>query len=71
MDAEITVIRKFIWEYIVGPTALKFLNSNKLGKQYENDMFVGDFHGGIVYQFDLNGNRTALELDGFLKVANN
>jgi aldose sugar dehydrogenase len=64
---------EFTWEYIVGPTALKFLNSDKLGKHYENDMFVGDFHGGNVYQFDLTENRTALELGGFLKdkVANN
>jgi glucose/arabinose dehydrogenase len=35
---------EFTWYYPVGPTALKFLNSDKFGKQYENDMFVGDFH---------------------------
>jgi glucose/arabinose dehydrogenase len=27
---------------------LTFLNSTKLGKQYENDMFVGDFHNGLA-----------------------
>ena len=34
---------KFIWENVVGPTAIKFLDSDKIGKQYQNDMFVGDF----------------------------
>jgi hypothetical protein len=29
-----------------GTTALKFLNSTKLGKQYQNDMFVGDYNNG-------------------------
>ena len=32
----------FIWFETVAPTALKFFNSTKLGKQYQNDMFVGD-----------------------------
>ena len=54
---------EFTWANAVGPTALKFLNSDKLGKEYENDMFVGDFHNGIIYHFDLTENRTALELD--------
>ena len=58
---------EFTWANAVGPTALKFLNSDKLGKEYENDMFVGDFHNGIIYHFDLTENRTALELDGILK----
>jgi glucose/arabinose dehydrogenase len=51
---------EFIWENVVGPTALKFLSSNKLGKQYENDIFVGDFHNGNLYHFDLNQDRTGL-----------
>ena len=64
---------KFEWATPVGPTALKFLNSDKLGKQYENDMFVGDFNNGNLYHFDLNENRTELILPGSLKdrVANN
>jgi hypothetical protein len=35
-------------------------------------MFVGDINNGILYNFDLNENRTGLELDGALadKVAN-
>ena len=54
------------WMHNVGPTALAFLNSTKLGKQYENDMFVGDFNTGSVYHFKLNKNRTALLLNGSL-----
>jgi aldose sugar dehydrogenase len=50
----------------VGPTALKFLHSDRLGKQYENDLFVGDFHRGNLYDFDLTEDRTALLLDGLL-----
>jgi aldose sugar dehydrogenase len=50
----------------VGPTALKFLDSDKLGIQYQNDMFVGDVHNGRIYHFDLNNERTELILDGML-----
>ena len=53
---------EFTWD--VAPTALKFLNSDKLGKQYENDMFVGDIKNGNLYHFDLNQQRTGLLLDG-------
>lgn len=42
---------KLAWEWPIGITALKFLNSDKLGKQYENDMFVGDIN--MVYYIDL------------------
>ncbi|HEX2305669.1 MAG TPA: PQQ-dependent sugar dehydrogenase [Nitrososphaeraceae archaeon] len=57
---------EFVWNQSVGVTGLKFLNSTKLGKVYENDMFVGDFQGNI-YHFDLNEDRTALSLNGTLK----
>ena len=56
---------EFTWYQPVGPTALKFLNSDKLGKQYENDLFVGDTRGNI-YHFQLNQKRTALSLSGSL-----
>jgi aldose sugar dehydrogenase len=48
-----------------GITAIKFLNSDKLGNQYENDMFVGDVTGNL-YHFNLNENRTKIELEGQL-----
>jgi aldose sugar dehydrogenase len=54
---------QFIWVNTTGPTAIKFLNSDKLGKQYENDMFVGDFHGASIYRFELNKSRTGLVLN--------
>jgi aldose sugar dehydrogenase len=64
---------EFVWLNTTGPTAIKFLNSDKLGKQYQNDMFVADYHGGNIYHFKLNQNRTALVLNGTLtdKIANN
>ncbi len=64
---------EFVWKQPVGPTALKFLNSDKLGKQYENTMFVGDVNTGNLYNFKLNEDRTGLLLSGPLegKVANN
>ena len=58
---------EYEWGETVGPTALKFLNSDKLGKQYENDMFVGDFNNGIVYHFDLNKERKELDVDSALE----
>jgi glucose/arabinose dehydrogenase len=54
---------EFAWNFTVGPTALKFLTSDKLGKEYENDMFVGDFHYGNIYHFDLEKKRTGLLLE--------
>jgi glucose/arabinose dehydrogenase len=63
---------QFVWVGNPTPTAAKFLNSDKLGKQYENDLFVGDFNYGNLYHFKLNEDRTGLVLDGTLadKVAN-
>jgi glucose/arabinose dehydrogenase len=43
-----------------------FLNSDKLGKKYENDLFVGSFNFGMIFHFDLNSNRTELDLKGLL-----
>jgi glucose/arabinose dehydrogenase len=63
---------EFIWFQTVAPTALKFFNSVKLGKQYQNDMFVGDNNNGNLYDFKLNQSRTGLVLNGTLanKIAN-
>ncbi len=48
---------KFVWVTTIGPTALKFLNSEKLGKEYVNDMFTGDINNGLLYRFTLNEAR--------------
>ncbi len=63
---------EFTWLNTTGPTALKFLNSDKLGKQYENSMFVGDVNTGNLFNFKLDQERTGLDLTGLLsdKVAN-
>ena len=57
---------KFVFRNTTGPTAIKFLDSDKLGKQYQNDIFVADYHGGNIYHFKLNQNRTSLILNGSL-----
>ena len=64
---------EFVWNNTVGVTAIKFLNSTKLGEEYENDMFVADINNGRLYHFDLDEDRTELTLAGVLsdKVADN
>ena len=58
---------EFVWTDVVGPTAVTFLDSNKLGQRFTNDMFVGDVHRGNLYHFELNQDRTELSLGGPLK----
>ncbi len=53
---------ELVWVNTAGPTAVKFLNSTKLGATYENDMFVGDVHNGRIYHFDLTQDRKDLIL---------
>src|SRR5215213_7982069 len=57
---------EFIWGKTVAPTALLFLDSDKLGSQYKNDMFVGSADGGRIFHFDLNDKRDGLVLKGNL-----
>jgi aldose sugar dehydrogenase len=57
---------EFIWGKTVAPTALLFLDSDKLGSQYQNDIFVGSADGGRIFHFDLNENRNGLDLKGNL-----
>jgi len=59
---------KFVWNMTVAPTALSFLNSDKLGKRYENDLFVASFNFGVIYHFDLNENRMGLKLPHTLNI---
>jgi hypothetical protein len=39
---------EFVSEQPIGPTALKFLHSDKLGKQYQNTKFTGDVDNGSI-----------------------
>jgi aldose sugar dehydrogenase len=57
---------EFIWNHTVGPTALKFLTTDKLGKEYRNDILVGDVDKGRIYHFKLNQNRTGILLQDAL-----
>jgi aldose sugar dehydrogenase len=58
---------EFVWNLTVAPTALTFLDSDKYGEGYKNDLFVGDIKFGNLYRFELNDDRTELKLSGKLK----
>ncbi len=64
---------EFTWNSTVGVTGIDFLNSDNLGKQYENSLFVGDFHNGNLYNFKLSTDRSQIVLRDSLadKIANN
>jgi aldose sugar dehydrogenase len=50
---------EFNWDAPIGPTAIKFFNSDKYGKEYENDVFVGSNNNhGVLYHFKLNEDRS-------------
>jgi aldose sugar dehydrogenase len=72
MAVKVSIVIEFIWTQVVAPTAIEFLNSARLGTQYQNDMFVADFNKGRIYNFNLNSQRTALVLTGVLsdRIAN-
>jgi aldose sugar dehydrogenase len=54
------------WDETIAPTAIAFLHSDKLGIQYENDMFVGTVKDRLLH-FKLDEpNRTELILNGTL-----
>jgi len=53
---------KLVWINTAGPTAVKFLDSTKLGDRYENNMFVGDVHNGRIYHFNLTPERNDIVL---------
>lgn len=64
---------EFAWNMSVGVTAIDFLKGDKLGKLYQNDLFAADYNNDYLYNFDLTGDRTKLDLRGLLadKIANN
>jgi len=63
---------EFTWDRSIAPTALKFLNTDKLGLEYKNDILVGDIKFGNIYIFNLSEDRKSLDLNEPLsdKVAN-
>jgi aldose sugar dehydrogenase len=60
------------WQDTVAPTSVTFLDSNTLGNNYRNDMFVSTAGGGKIYNFDLSQDRKQLVLKNELsdKVVN-
>ena len=64
---------EFTWINPSAPSAIKFLDTNKYGPEYKNDLLVGDANNGNIYNFDLDKQRENFELSGTLsdKIANN
>jgi aldose sugar dehydrogenase len=56
---------EFSWQGGTAPTAIIFFHSDKLGREFENDIFVGSATGNI-YNFDLTEDRTQLDLQADL-----
>ncbi|MDF0681523.1 MAG: hypothetical protein P0116_11230 [Candidatus Nitrosocosmicus sp.] len=54
---------EFTWNWPNGPDTIGFLNSSKLGNKYANTIFVSDPANKYIYNYELNENRTGLELD--------
>ncbi|NOJ29098.1 MAG: quinoprotein glucose dehydrogenase [Nitrososphaeraceae archaeon] len=52
----------FMWNDTIAPTAINFIESDKLGLEYQNDLVVGSVKQGRIFHFDLNENRTDLIL---------
>lgn len=50
------------WDLSVAPTALKFVDTEKLGSEYKNNILVGDIKFGNIYYFKLNHDRKSLDL---------
>ena len=48
---------EFSWYEPVGPTAIAFPDLTSFGK-YSDWLFVGDYHHGRIYKFQLNSDRT-------------
>jgi aldose sugar dehydrogenase len=55
---------EFTWGKMpIATSGTAFFHSDRLGKQYENDLFVGEFVNGIIFDFDLSEDRMQLSFD--------
>lgn len=52
----------FTWYRPVGVTSIEFLNSSRLGINYTNNVFVGDYNNGRLYFFEVNDTRTGIKI---------
>jgi aldose sugar dehydrogenase len=53
----------FSWVRAVGVTDIEFYNSDKLGNDYTNNIFVGDANNGHLYFFEVNEDRSGLQFE--------
>ena len=51
------------WRQPVGVTDIEFLESSLLGKDLENNIFVGDINNGNLYFLKIDSNRSAIDLN--------
>jgi glucose/arabinose dehydrogenase len=55
------------WKFEVGPGGIGFLDSNDLGREYEDDLFMGGsrnfLEGGHLFRFNLTRNRRDIDVD--------
>jgi glucose/arabinose dehydrogenase len=55
------------WKYEVAPGGIGFLDSGDLGREYEDDLFMGGardlLEGGHLFRFNLTRNRRAVDVD--------
>ena len=55
------------WKYEVGPGGIGFLDSNDLGREYENDLFMGGstarLQNGHLFRFNLTRDRRDVDTD--------
>jgi glucose/arabinose dehydrogenase len=64
---------ELMWNNSVGLSTIKFFNSDAFGDGYKNDLLVADVNEQVIYHFELNDQRTGLDLSGQLsdKIAHN
>jgi aldose sugar dehydrogenase len=60
---------EFTWNQTVGITAIRFIDSDQLGENYQYDLFAADINNGNVYHFDLTNNNDNNSIDN--KAGNN
>jgi glucose/arabinose dehydrogenase len=58
---------EFSWKWEVAPGGMGFVVGNALGRQFQNDLFMGaataNLEGGYLFHFNLTGNRRNIAVD--------
>lgn len=54
----------FSWKKTIGITDIEFLHTSNLGKDYENNIIVGDYNNGNLYYFQVNEDRKGVNTVG-------